>query len=154
MFIHCLTITSLFILITLASAQDNGEAIFKQKCTACHTIGKGKLVGPDLQGVTSRRDDAWLHKQIKSPDLMIAEGDPIATQLVKEMNGVPMAPLGLSDAEVDAVIAFLKNASKQQAAVDTGLPSQYFPTILISIGVLIALTIIGLLAGKKQVEVR
>ena len=38
-----------------------GEQAFKTKCAACHTIGGGKLVGPDLKEVTTRRDDAWLH---------------------------------------------------------------------------------------------
>ena len=33
-----------------------GEATFVSKgCNACHKIGGGKLVGPDLLGVTSRR---------------------------------------------------------------------------------------------------
>ena len=29
---------------------DQGQQIFQLKCTSCHTIGGGKLVGPDLQG--------------------------------------------------------------------------------------------------------
>ncbi len=30
-----------------------GETLFQAKCVACHTIGKGKLVGPDLKDVTT-----------------------------------------------------------------------------------------------------
>ena len=39
------------------TAQDaaQGQAIFVQKCASCHTIGGGKLVGPDLKGVTATR---------------------------------------------------------------------------------------------------
>lgn len=151
---HFFFIALLIIPLCLAAA--DGESIYKQKCTACHTIGKGKLVGPDLKGVTVRREEAWLQRQIKEPDRLIAEGDPIATQLVKDMNGVPMAPLGLSDEEVSAVIAFLKSTEQQGAAtnISTGVPSQYWPTVLISVGLLLGLTLIALNAGRKKVDVR
>ncbi len=134
-----------------ASAQE-GEKLFTEKCTACHTIGKGKLIGPDLSGVTTRRAGSWLKRQIKEPDRLIAEKDPIVMELLKESNNVPMVPLGLSDAEVEAVIAYLKS-TEQQASVATGLPSQYMPTVLISIVVLIGLTLIGLRAANKKVDV-
>jgi mono/diheme cytochrome c family protein len=134
-------------------AAEAGQQLFQSRCAACHTIGKGKLVGPDLAGVTSRRDESWLKRQIKEPDRLVAENDPIAVQLLKEANNVPMPPLGLNDAEVVAVIAYLKS-TEQQANAPTGLPSQYMPTVLISIGVLIGLTLIGLGVGKKKVDVR
>jgi len=139
--------------ISQGKAAETGQQIFQSLCAACHTIGKGKLVGPDLAGVTSRREDDWLVRQIKEPDRLLAENDPIATQLLQEANNVPMVPLGLSDAQVEAVIAYLKS-TEQQAIVAVGLPSQYMPTVLISILVLIGLTLIGLKAGKKDVDVR
>jgi mono/diheme cytochrome c family protein len=134
-------------------AAENGEEIFQSLCAACHTIGKGKLVGPDLAGVTSRREESWLHRQIKEPDVLLAENDPIAMQLLQEAGDVEMPPLDLSDAEVVAVIAYLKS-TERQGAVATGRPSQYLPTVLISIVVLIFLTLIGLRAGRKKVDVR
>jgi mono/diheme cytochrome c family protein len=139
--------------INLARAAEPGQQIFQSLCAACHTIGKGKLVGPDLAGVSSRREESWLKRQIKEPDRLLAENDPIAMQLLQESNNVPMVPLGLDDAQVDAVIAYLKS-TEQQANVAVGLPSQYIPTVLVSILVLIALTLIGLKAGKKEVDVR
>ena len=33
------------------SAQNNGGISFSQKCAACHTVGGGKLIGPDLANV-------------------------------------------------------------------------------------------------------
>jgi mono/diheme cytochrome c family protein len=134
-------------------AAETGQDIFESYCAACHTIGKGKLVGPDLAGVTSRREESWLKRQIKEPDRLIAENDPIAMQLLQDADNVPMAPLELSDEEVVAVIAYLKS-TEQQASVAIGLPSQYMPTILISVVVLIALTLIGLAVGRKKVDVR
>ncbi len=134
-------------------AAETGQEIFLNNCAACHTIGKGKLVGPDLAGVTSRREGSWLKRQIKEPDRLIAEKDPIALQLLKEADDVPMASLELSDGEVAAVISYLKS-TEQQADVEVGLPSQYVPTVLISILVLIGLTLVGLRWGSKNVDVR
>jgi mono/diheme cytochrome c family protein len=134
-------------------AAEAGEEIFQSLCAACHTIGKGKLVGPDLAGVTSRREESWLHRQIKEPDALIAENDPIAMQLLQEADNVEMPPAELSDEEVVAVIAYLKS-TEQQENVAVGLPSQYMPTVIISIVVLIGLTLIGLRVGSKKVDVR
>jgi cytochrome c553 len=139
--------------IEYVEAQEAGQQIFDSLCTACHTIGGGKLIGPDLAGVTSRREESWLIRQIKEPDRLLAENDPIATQLLQEANNIPMVPLGLSDADVIAVIAYMKS-TEQLANVVTGVPPQYRPTILISILVLIGLTLIGLRVGKKEVDVR
>lgn len=86
---------------------EKGEALFQSKgCVACHTIGKGKLTGPDLKGVTDRRDQEWLTKWLKDPDTMILT-DPTAKDLLKEFM-VPMPNQGLTDEDIDALIAFLK----------------------------------------------
>ena len=111
------------------------------------------MVGPDLAGVTSRREESWLFRQIKEPNLLIEEKDPIAIQLLQEFDDMPMVELGLEDAEVKAVISYLKSI-EQQVSVSTGIPSEYFPTIIISIIILIGVTLIGLRAGKKKVDVR
>jgi cytochrome c553 len=136
-----------------ANAAETGRAIFEDQCAACHSIGKGKLVGPDLAGVTLRREEGWLIRQIKDPERMIEEEDPIALQLLKESDDVPMATLELSDEDVAAVIAYLKSV-ENQASVATSLPSQYVPTVLLSVVVLAGLTLIGLRVGNKKVDVR
>ena len=134
-------------------AVEAGQKIFQNNCAACHTIGKGKLLGPDLAGVTSRREEGWLKRQIKDPDRLIAEKDPIALLLVKEAGDVPMPNLELSGAEVASVISYLKS-TERQVDVAVGLPPQYKPTLLISILLLIGLTLIGLRAGNKKTDVR
>ncbi len=139
--------------IQQGKAAETGEEIFGSLCAACHTIGKGKLVGPDLAGVTSRREESWLYRQIQEPDMLIEENDPIAIQLLLEADDMAMPSLDLSDEEVVAVIAYLKS-TEQQAAVATSRPSQYLPTVLISLVVLFGLTFIGLRAGNKKVDVR
>jgi mono/diheme cytochrome c family protein len=139
-------------LVQNSIAAETGEQVFQKKCVACHTIGGGKLVGPDLTGVTLRRDEDWLFRQIQQPDTLIAEKDPIALQLLQEYN-MPMVPLGLEDSEVAAVISYLKSI-EQETTVAAGLPSQYIPTVIVSIVFLIGLTLIGLRVGRKKVDVR
>ncbi len=139
--------------IDLVAAQEPGQQIFDSLCTACHTIGGGKLIGPDLVGVTLRREDGWLKRQILEPQVLLAENDPIAMQLLQEANNIPMVPLGLSEADAIAVIAYMKS-TERQAHVVTGIPSQYRPTVFISVLVLIGLTLVGLRVGKKEVDVR
>ncbi len=87
---------------------ENGEPIFVSKCMSCHTIGNGDLVGPDLKDVTLRRSPEWLAAFIANPQQLIDSGDKEAVQLVKDFNGVVMPAVGLSDAEVRAVIEYLK----------------------------------------------
>ena len=139
--------------IKRGEAAETGREIFLNNGAACHTIGKGKLVGPDLAGVTSRRKDNWLTRQIKDPEGLIAGKDPIAMKLLKKADNVPMPNLELSGAGVAAVIAFLKS-TERQADVAVGVPPQYIPTVIISILMLIGLTLIGLKAGRKNVDVR
>ncbi len=61
----------LAVLLSLAIstfAQSEGEQIFKSSgCAACHTIGGGKLVGPDLVGVQDRRSEDEIIRFVQNP---------------------------------------------------------------------------------------
>ena len=73
----------------------DGEQIFKSTgCTACHTIGGGKLVGPDLQGVLDRRSEDEIIKFVQNP------GDFGVTL---------MAPQALDADEIKAVLAYISS---------------------------------------------
>jgi cytochrome c553 len=146
----------IFCLISIeyVGSAEKGEELFQGNCAGCHTIGKGTLVGPDLSGVTLRREENWLIRQIKDPDGLVAEKDPAALKLLKDFN-MPMVALGLSDTEIAAIISYLKNIDKntdQGKTSTTDLPSRYMPTVLISLLILIALTLIALIAGRKKVK--
>lgn len=94
---------------SLEQTAQQGEALFNQKCRACHNIGSGDLVGPDLQGVTGRREMNWLQEFISAPDRVIASGDPIAAELLAKFNNLQMPNLGLSPDEVNALLAYLES---------------------------------------------
>ena len=86
---------------------EEGEALFQQYCAGCHTVGGGDLSGPDLLGVAERRDPDWLEHWLAEPDKMIAEGDPIALQLLAQYNNVPMPNQHLSLSEIDSLLVYL-----------------------------------------------
>lgn len=100
-----------------AIAQTSGQELFQQKCAACHTTGSERLIGPGLEGVTMRRDRAWLKQFIMQPDVMLAAGDPIAAALLQEYQ-TPMPNLGTTDAEAEALIAFLGGAEADASGND------------------------------------
>jgi cytochrome c2 len=94
---------------------DAGKQIFQEKCTPCHTVGNGPLVGPDLKGVTARRPRDWLERWIAAPDKVLAEKDPVATDLLHQFHDVPMPNPGLSASDITAVLAFLETATSTPA---------------------------------------
>ena len=89
-------------------AQDDGKQLF-QVCSACHTIGKGKLIGPDLQGVTERLDREWMKKFILNSQEVIASGDEYAVKMFEEYNKIPMPPNVLTDAQLEMLINYIEN---------------------------------------------
>ena len=88
---------------------DAGKALFTQKgCVACHTIDGSPGVGPTLKSVLGRQqelldgttvtiDEAFIEQQIRMPNTRPIKGFPPV-----------MPPLPLSDAEVRALVEYVK----------------------------------------------
>jgi protein SCO1/2 len=87
---------------------DVGQYHFATRCAACHTIGGGDKIGPDLLGVTNVRDRAWLARMIVDANKLIEENDPIATALFKKYKEIRMPPLRLPEADVNTLIEYMK----------------------------------------------
>jgi protein SCO1/2 len=90
-----------------ASAADKGTYLFQTRCAACHTIGQGDGLGPDLLGVTAKRKPDWLASMIATPNEMLKK-DPIATALFARYNELQMPNLRLGEVDVNALIGYLK----------------------------------------------
>ena len=90
-----------------------GEDLYRSRCDSCHSLGTEDGLGPGLSGVTEKRDRAWLTRWLKAPDQMLAEKDPIATQLFDQYQKLLMPNLKLSDADVEALIAYMANPNKR-----------------------------------------
>ncbi|MCC7133858.1 MAG: cytochrome c [Gemmatimonadales bacterium] len=80
---------------------------FSKLCAACHTIGGGRLAGPDLKGIHERRSEEWLLRFVTSPQKMISAGDTIAVRLQKEFTLVMPDP-AYSKAELQEILAYIK----------------------------------------------
>ena len=90
---------------------EGGEYLFRTGCAACHTVGKGDGVGPDLHYVTTHRDRAWLARFIATPDQVLAEKDPLALALFAQYKQVQMPNQRLSQADVTALLGYLETQS-------------------------------------------
>lgn len=92
-------------------AQKEGETLFRNNCAACHTIGKGRLVGPDLKDIHTKRSEEWLLKWTKSSSSLIKEGDTAAVAIFNEYK-VPMTDfIFLSDDTIKNILAYIKTES-------------------------------------------
>jgi protein SCO1/2 len=90
---------------------NRGRYFFGTHCAACHTIGHGDKIGPDLQGVANIRDHAWLARFISTPDKMLQEKDPVATALFEKYKRVIMPNLSLQPDDLEDLIKFLETQS-------------------------------------------
>ncbi len=99
-----------FLFLTSGFASD-GPGSFKQHCAACHTIGQGKLVGPDLINIHNKRDINWLKSFIKSSESMIASGDEQAIKIFKEYGMIRMPDPVVSESEINEILDYIIVAS-------------------------------------------
>lgn len=91
-----------------------GKLDFESKCLACHTVGGGDKVGPDLAGVTKRRSDDWLARWLKEPEKML-ETDADARAMLKEFKNLPMPNQNLNDKEISRYIQYFHWIDAQPA---------------------------------------
>ena len=107
---------------TFAQVQPSGEEIFTQgKCARCHTIGRGRFVGPDLLGAGDRysRDD--LIMWARDPESFYAE------RKKKPVNEgyPPMPPTNLSESDAQKVADYLLGYTLPSGLSESGTITGY-----------------------------
>ncbi len=96
---------------------ERGEELFRAKgCVGCHTIGGGRLTGPDLQGVTDRREHGWVIAMITKPDSML-KNDATARGLFAEYM-TPMLNSGVTPDEARALYEYLRYEAEGESEGD------------------------------------
>jgi mono/diheme cytochrome c family protein len=89
-----------------------GDKVYTVKCAACHKTTDEKLVGPGWQGVTTRRQAAWIMNFATNPDPMIDKDPAIQAQL--EICLVRMPNQNITDDDARGVYEFMrKNDAKK-----------------------------------------
>lgn len=87
-----------------------GESLFKKNgCNACHSVNGTKIVGPSMKGIAGTKqpttagevlaDDNYLRESIAKPQAKIVSG----------FESVQMPPFVFKDAQMDAIIAYIKS---------------------------------------------
>jgi len=102
-----------------------GQALFKKICAPCHTIGVGDRVGPDLRGITARRDRAWLASFIKNPGKLRSQNDPLALALAARYPSVRMPAMGITDNDAADLLAYLDQQAAKLNTPETASPPHH-----------------------------
>ena len=114
-----------FLVTSFASVgQTADDAKNFAQCKACHTIGGGKLVGPDLKGVTERRDEAWLIKFVQNSQALVAAGDETAVKVFNENSKIPMPSHALTDDQVKGIMKYIAAGGKLPEGAVTKAPAK------------------------------
>jgi protein SCO1 len=101
-----------------------GYTLFNRACSTCHSIGKGDKIGPDLAGVSTRRDRDWLKKFISRPDKVRESGDKTAVELFEKYNRVMMPYLGLSEIDAEDAMSYIDGETERVKTAGAVTPSQ------------------------------
>ncbi len=98
-------------------------------CSQCHTIGKGKLIGPDLLDIEEKYSILWLSDFINNSDSLIKSGDTTAIKLFKSNERIPMPKHSFDSTEIKNLINFITNEGNKLKANPNFLdnPKSFLP---------------------------
>ena len=139
-----------FLLSSATTFAQDGKALFDANCKQCHAIND-VVIGPALKDVEKRRSTEWLHKWIKNSSALIKSGDKDAVEVFTKFNKTPMPPQSVNDAEIDAILAWVKaEGSKAPAVAAKSVSGEHseggeegnntLMWVLVSIAILLALS--------------
>jgi protein SCO1/2 len=100
----------------------SGEQLFRTRCQTCHTVTGNELpgaLGPDLLGVTERREPSWLLNWLRAPDQMLEQKDPIAMELYEQYGQLGMPNMRLNRQEADDLLEYLDAETRRLEAGGT-----------------------------------
>lgn len=108
--------TGVFAQVGTARADSGRDLFIQNRCVNCHTIGRGKFVGPDLAGISAKYSKDEIKQWIQNPQqvyqsqgkMPINEGYP------------PMPPLQVPEGQVDSIAEYLLSKKPVHAAKDYG----------------------------------
>jgi len=90
-----------------------GQVSFTEKCAGCHNF-QNDGIGPHLAGLTAERPVKWIKEFIKDPKAKVETKDTVATKLLRQFKTLMPSFSGLTDAELDALIAYINTHKKTE----------------------------------------
>lgn len=84
-----------------------GRGVYDTKCSACHKLTAEKLVGPGWEGVTKKREPAWILNMITNVEMML-EKDPKAQELLEQCL-VRMPNQNVSQEDARKILEFMRS---------------------------------------------
>ena len=105
---------------TMANAADAaaGKKLFQDKtCSACHTVGGGDLVGPDLKNVTKERPHEWLAAMDRSARYNDRQEGPDCDRVAAQVQRHGDAQPGAQRVRGRRLLAYLGNSAAGGAAL-------------------------------------
>lgn len=91
----------------VAGAESGREIFRTHGCNKCHSVGEGKVIGPDLKGVGSKRPEDWLRSWLADPAAMIRSHSELG-RWPDEFDEIVMPNQNLSSQEIDALVTYLR----------------------------------------------
>jgi mono/diheme cytochrome c family protein len=116
-----LTVCTLLVAASGAWAQETAD-FFRQNCVSCHTIGGGRLTGPDLKNIDDRQDRNWLVRWMLNPRAVIDSGDPYAQDMLSEARQSVMPTIsGMTEARAENLLDLIAEESALEESQFKGL---------------------------------
>ena len=116
------TALALYCLFPGTLAAQESPDYFRKNCMSCHTIGGGRLTGPDLKNVHERQERDWLVRFLLDPRRVIESGDPYAQQLFADSRRVMMPTVaGMNEDRAHALLDLITAESALEESQFKGL---------------------------------
>lgn len=112
---------ALALLVPAAGLSQDTPDFFREKCKSCHTIGGGRLAGPDLKNVTDRKDRNWLTGFMMNPQSYIDSGDSYAAKLLEDYRSVMPSISGMTTERCEKLLDLIEAESKLEESQFKGV---------------------------------
>jgi len=146
-----------FMLISFSSTAQDGKALFKQNCAACHKPLKDGT-GPALQGAKAKWEAAGddIYKWVANPQSQIDAGVASATA-IESYSPTQMAGVSVSKEEIDLILTYVDGVEPPKPPTstvveggNTGTEQNNSWLMWLIIGGILSMLIVALWGVRKQ----
>ena len=103
--------------VSFAVSQTGKELFIEKRCSRCHTIGRGRFVGPDLYNISKKYNKEQVTAWVVNPEIVYSQ-----TSKKPYNDGYPPMPqLGVNDHDAGLIANFLFNNDIKKQEKDKGI---------------------------------